>query len=134
MRYLAASKQASGEQLTDQENEMLRETWEDRRRVRKDADPSGKTKAKPKEEKKRENERPDSADPIVEVVHVIDEINEFLDDTSKDRLRYVSGEESLFTETDAESLSELAKINIEKAMSEFADKKEVQNKYKSSVD
>mmetsp|Transcript_8145 Transcript_8145/g.16035 ORF Transcript_8145/g.16035 Transcript_8145/m.16035 type:complete len:1346 (+) Transcript_8145:259-4296(+) len=79
-RYLAKEKQKKGLDLTDAENNLLKETWQERRKARKDAELGGKPKPKGKEDKKKVEEPPPMEVTIPSSSnHVMDSIRGFLD-------------------------------------------------------
>jgi hypothetical protein len=120
LRYLAYTKLARNEDLTDHEKELVKETWQDRRKAKKELEAAGKGKPKAKEDKKqKEVEKP----PVVEVEipspaeHIMIPIKKFLTHLQTDRLQKVESTDpllfttSLIEQTKSKIKSEIASYN-----------------------
>ena len=138
LRYLASMKASKNEDLTDHEKELIKESWQDRRKAKKELEAAGKGKVKAKEDKKqKEVEKP----PVVEIEipnpddHVMIPIKKFLGHLQADRLRKVeSNEPLLFTTSLIEQTKTKIKNEITSYNEVYAQKKQARAQQKAKLD
>lgn len=121
LRYIAQNKKNKGEALTDQEADQLKETWADRRKLKKEQEASGKPKPKGKEDKKvKEAEKPQNAELEIPKAedHVMHSVQKFLNHVHSDRLKVMKSLSTphLFTS----SIIEEVKAQDKSQLQEFA--------------
>jgi hypothetical protein len=139
MRFLAAAKAAKGEEMTEAEKEMVKESWQERRKAKKEAEAVGKGKVKAKEDKKqKEVEKPVSVE--VEVPnpaeHVMIPIKEFLGHIQAERLIRIEaeGEPVLFTNEVVEQTKAKIKSEIQGYSEVYLQKKNARSMEKGKLD
>lgn len=138
LRFLAYSKSARGEDLTDHEKELLKETWQDRRKAKKETEAAGKGKTKAKEDKKqKEVEKPVAVE--VEIPnpddHVMIPIKKFLSHIHSDRLITLNSQEPmLFAMQYIEQTRQKIKSEMQGYIDTYAQKKNMRVQEKSKLD
>lgn len=138
LRFLALAKSQKGEDLTDHEKEILKETWQERRKAKKDVEAAGKGKAKGKEDKKTkevekvvavEVEIPSPSD------HVMIPIKKFLTHIQTDRfIKAQNGEQVVFTSQLIEQTKQKIKNDIQVYNDTFVQRKTSRAQEKAKLD
>ena len=138
LRYLAYSKSIKGEELTDHEKEILKETWQERRKAKKDIEVAGKGKVKGKEDKKQK----EVEKPIINEIeipnpedHEMIQIKQFLGHVRSERLIKITSEESiLFTNQLIEQTKQKIKSDIQTYNEAYQQKKTLRIQEKAKLD
>ena len=115
-RYLASVKRSQGHELTEQEQELLKESWEERRKLRKEVDPK---KAK-KDDKKAKEEKPSSSQARVKEPqqHVMEKVKDFLCHLNSERLIAKTGTQQQYV-TQEDVVSTIEEPQQQKLKPEF---------------
>ncbi|CAG9320735.1 unnamed protein product [Blepharisma stoltei] len=139
-RYLAQMKKNNGEALNDQENELLKDSWADRRKQKKEQEVAGKPKPKGKDAKNvKEVEKPQVVEfeiPKAED-HVMHSVQKFLNHAHSDRLKtikQVNLDRQLFTYEFIEESKVLLKQDIQNFAQIQEQRKALRQQYKQEFD
>ena len=137
-RFLALAKSQRGEDLNDHEKEIMKETWQERRKAKKEIEAAGKGKVKGKEDKKqKEAEKPIVVE--IEIAnpedHVMIPIKRFLSHIQAERFIRIGGDDRiLFTTQLIEQTKQRIKGDMQVYNEAYLQKKAARVQEKAKLD